>query len=177
MKKNLILSAVVTSIIMVGCGSSNNSNSNDDNDSNTTARFTITEVGGEKIRVDAQTKLEWIGSSGKNSNACIPQPAATTEPEDIADAIAHCEALEFAGKTDWRVATTSEHVVFIKGMHDAKLTPFYQNAMCPRVIGVDGTLASAVNTHNSSAVGEQTPWSTLLTNSTTNYGVKCVRNF
>ena len=130
---------------------------------------------GDTVEQDNQTKLEWVGSLGQQGGACRPHAAATSEAEDIAMAKAHCDALEFASHTDWRIATPEEHAMFIKGMKDAGMTPFYQNPACPRVIGANGNSAKAVNTHNSTPVGAMTPWATLLQQNRTNYGVKCVR--
>lgn len=171
MKKYLILPILSASLLLIGCG--NSANNNDDNSTSTT-RFTTTVVMGDTLRVDNIKKLEWIGSAG--NNACSPHSAATTEMADIASGKAHCEALTFAGKNDWRMATAKEHQEFITGMKDAKLTPFYANPACPRLIGTDGTSATAVNTHNSTPVGEMIPWATLLMQSATNFGVKCVRD-
>lgn len=161
-------------MMLAGCGSSNSTT-----DNNTMAnRFTKMTMMGDTVEQDNQTKLEWVGSAGAMGNACQPHAAATTEEADIASAQAHCDALEFASHTDWRVATPEEEAEFIKDMKEAGLTPFYQNPSCPRLIGVDGNgKAKAVNTHNSNPVGEMTPWATLITQDSKNFGVKCVRAF
>lgn len=180
-----MLGAILASLVTVGCGSSNNTtnngmNSGANNGSMQTERFTKMTMMGDTVEQDNQTKLEWVGSAGSNgTTACQPHGAATTEAADIAGAKAHCESLEFAGHSDWRVATAAEHAAFITGMKDAGMTPFYQNPACPRVLGTDanGTTAKAVNTHNSMPVGAMTPWATLLQQNATNYGVKCVRAF
>jgi len=120
----------------------------------------------------------WIGSAGSNgTTARQSHGAVTTEAGDIAMAKAHCEALVFTGHSDWRAATATEHATFITGMNSAGMTPYYFNPACQRVIGTDGTNATAVNTHNSSPIGATTPWETLLQGQATNYGVKCVRAF
>jgi hypothetical protein len=185
MKVQLLIGATVASLIMAGCGSSDNTSNTNTSmggsptmDANST-RFTKMTMMGDTVEQDNQTKLEWVGSSGSNgTSACQPHPAATTEAADIAGAKAHCDALTFAGHSDWRVATPEEHKMFIQGMKDADMTPFYQNPACPRLIGVDANgKAKAVNTHNSTPVGDMQTWDTLLRSSATNYGVKCVRKF
>jgi hypothetical protein len=65
----------------------------------------------------------------------------------------------------------------IKDMRSAGKTPFYTVPSCPRLMGVDGATATAVNTHNTDPVGGLTAWSMLLQLPKTNYGVKCVRSF
>ena len=185
MKTTLILGTIATSMILYGCGSSGNStNNNGMNTGNTnsgagqTERFTKMNMMGDTVEQDNQTKLEWVGSAGSNGmTACQPHGAATTEAGDIAMAKAHCDGLVFAGHDDWRVATAEEHAMFITGMDAAGMTPFYANPACPRLIGTDGTNATAVNTHNSNPVGAMTPWTTLLNQNATNFGVKCVRSF
>ena len=185
MKTTLILGTIAASIILSGCGSSGSStNNNGMNTGNTnggggqTARFTKMTMMGDTVEQDNQTKLEWVGSVGSNgTTACQPHAAATTEMADIAAAKAHCDALVFASHEDWRVATAAEHAAFITGMNAAGMTPYYANPACPRLIGTDGTNATAVNTHNSNPIGAMTPWATLLNQSATNFGVKCVRSF
>jgi len=167
MNKYLILPLLSASLLLIGCGSDNNSSSTSD-------RFTTIEMMGDTLRVDSMKKLEWIGSAG--NNACSPHAAATTEVADIASAQSHCQALIFAGHDDWRMATAIEHQDFITGMNDAGIIPFYANPSCPRLIGVDGSSATAVNTHNSTPVGAMIPWATLLMQDATNFGIKCVRN-
>ena len=179
----MILGAIVASMIMVGCGSSNSSTNSDTNTTTTgtntggtSTRFTTMDISGDTVRRNETTKLEWVGSSGKNgTNACKPHPAATTEDADIASAKAHCSALDFAGHMDWRVATKAEHKEFVTGMSAAGIVPYYVNPKCPRLIGVDGSVAIAVNTHNSTPVGAYTTWDNLLKLDKTNFGVKCVR--
>jgi hypothetical protein len=169
MNKNVLMGAMIASMMIVGCGGGSDTKNEPTKDE----RFSTMVTGGDTLRIDSMTKLEWIGSEG--NGACQPHGAATTESEDIAGAVAHCSSLSFAGHSDWRVATAAEHATFITGMSDAGIIPFYANPACPRLIGSDGTTAIAVNTHNSSPVGAMAPWATLLMQSATNYGVKCVR--
>jgi len=187
MKVQLLIGAMTASMMMAGCGSSNKTSSNTKTsmegnitmNTNSTERFTKMVMMGDTVEQDSQTKLEWVGSTGSNgTTACQPHPSATTEAADIAGAKAHCDALIFASHEDWRVATPQEHAIFIKGMQDAGMTPFYANPACPRLIGVDanGTV-KAVNTHNSAPVGDMSTWDALLKFDATNYGVKCVRSF
>ena len=61
-------------------------------------------------------------------------------------------------------------------MKAAGKTPFYANPACPRLIGLTGTSATAINTHNSTPIGGETTWETLIDSTASNYGVKCVRN-
>lgn len=170
MKSNGMISLFAVAILMVGCSDNDTVENND-----TAERFTTMEKSGDTVRIDSVSKLEWIGSAGMG--ACSPHAAATTEMEDLASGIAHCEALVFAGHEDWRMATAAEHADFIKGMDAAGLTPFYANPACPRLIGTEGSdSAVAVNTHNSDPVGSMTPWATLLMQNATNFGIKCVRD-
>jgi hypothetical protein len=179
MRRNLaitLLSTLSITLVMSGCGDDDNTSKT--NEDNTSTRFEQVTMMNDTVERDNQTKLEWVGSSGSMSTACVPHSAATTQEEDIASAKAHCDALVFAGHSDWRVATPAEHATFIADMNSAGKTPFYLNPACPRVIGVDGdNTAKAVNTHNSTPVAAMTPWSTLLTQGATNFGVKCVRDF
>jgi len=149
---------------------------NKTDENSTIDRFSTKDVNGEILEIDASTGLSWVGSKGANGRACQPRAAATTEEEDITAAKSHCTSLSFAGYSDWRVPTAKEQQIFITGMNDARIKPFYGNLGCPRVIGTDGKSAIAVNTHNSSPVGDLIPWKTLLENTATNFGVKCVRD-
>jgi len=171
MKANIALvGALGVALLINGCGSSDN------NTEETSDRFKIVEKMGDMVEQDSQSNLEWIGSAG--NGACSPNGAAESEEADVAAAQAHCDALTFAGHDDWRVSTPQEHADHIQGMMAAGMTPFYQNAGCPRLIGVDvNGNAQAVNTHNSDPVGGMTPWSTLLMQDPSNFGIKCVRDF
>jgi hypothetical protein len=181
MKKNIVISVIAVSILMSGCGSSNsadnsstnNTNMNSNMDENTTERFTKMTIMGDIVEVDNETGLEWIGSAG--DGACKPNAAATTQEADISTANAHCENLSFAGHDDWRAGTPEENANFIKDMKAAGKIPFYGNPGCPRLIGIDNNSAKAINTHNLSPVGKLTPWSDLITQDASNYGIKCVR--
>lgn len=181
MRKNLVitlLTSLSAALILTGCGDDDNDNKTTTTENNSSTRFEQVTIMNDTVERDNETKLEWVGSAGSMNTACSPRGSATSEAEDIASAQAHCDALEFAGYSDWRVATANEHATFIKEMHSAGKTPFYLNAACPRVIGVDGnTTAKAVNTHNTAPIGEMTAWSTLLTQGASNFGVKCVRDF
>lgn len=167
MKRQLFLSLFSASLIFTACGGDNDTE-------DTSERFMTMTMMGDTLRVDTMKKLEWISSTG--TNACSPHAAATTEEADIASGNAHCQALSFGGHDDWRMATAQEHQDFIIGMKDAGLTPFYANPACPRLLGTDGNVGTAINTHNSSPIGGLTPWSTLLIQDATNFGIKCVRN-
>lgn len=168
-----LVGVAFTAMIMTGCGSNNDKNEEENNAMSD--RFTLVEKSGDTVERDNEANLEWIGSAGMG--ACSPNGAATTQEADVAAAKAHCETLVFAGHDDWRVATAQENADHIQGMQDAGMTPFYQNAGCPRLIGVDASdNASAVNTHNASPAGNMTPWATLITQGASNYGVKCVRD-
>ena len=181
--KEIILSSIIASLLLVGCGNGSSTTDNtmtptETTMPNTTAdtRFTTMVMDTETIEVDTMKKVEWIGSAGKNQNACQPNAAATTESSDIAGAEAHCSQLVFATHDDWRVATPAEHKEHITGMNAVGKTPFYANPACPRLIGVMGTSATAVNTHNSTPIGGETTWANLISSTASNYGVKCVRD-
>ncbi len=166
----MILISLIASLVLVGCG---NSSSSDDGTKNT--RFSTMTMDTETVEVDKLKKVQWVGSVGKNQNACKPNGAATTQSADIAGAKAHCAQLVFSGHNDWRVATPGEHKEHITAMKLAGKTPYYANAACPRLIGVMGTRATAVNTHNSMPIAAETTWVNLINATASSYGVKCIR--
>jgi len=186
MKLNLTLgmtAVVCATLILSGCGSDNNDNNNSTDVLPAPApapRFSAVVKGSDTVEQDSQAKLEWIGSVGTTGGqACTPNSAAGTEMVEIAEAKAFCEALVFAGSSDWRTGTAMENQEHIRGMQAQGLIPFYLVSACPRLIGVDtNNSASAVNTHNiTGAVGNLTPWATLLQQPSSNFGVKCVRDY
>ncbi len=172
MKKNVLMGAMVASMMMVGCGSDN-----DEAPVTTEPRFSTKIVMGDTMELDSATNLAWIGSVGTaGGNACIPNPAPTDMMTEVATAKDHCTALVFAGHGDWRMPTASENTKFITDMMSDGKIPFYANPSCPRIIGIDGEIAVTVNTHNTQIVGDTTPWPTLLEmQGGKNFGVKCVR--
>ena len=182
--KTIILSSIITSLLLVGCGNSSDNNSiSNSNSSNTITtpstidtRFSTMTMDTETVEVDNMKKVEWVGSVGKNQNACQPHAAATTEAADIAGAKAHCSQLVFATHSDWRVATPAEIKEHVTAMEAAGKIPFYANPACPRLIGVMGNTATAVNTHNSTPTGGETTWANLINSTASNYGVKCIRS-
>ena len=171
MNYKLMGGALIASILIIGCGGSTNSNSSN------TERFTTMTVNGDTLEQDNVKKLEWIGSAGADGKACQANPIADMEAGAVASAVDHCFSLVFAGYDDWRVPTPEEQSDMIKEMRAAGKTPFYTVPSCPRLMGVEGNTAKAVNTHNSEPVGALTPWPALLQLPKTNYGVKCVRSF
>lgn len=172
MNKNVLMGAVVASMIMVGCGSSSK---DDDVNRSASERFTTIVKSGDTVEQDSQKKLEWVGSAG--NSACQPNPSAGAEDGAVAMANDHCSALVFAGHDDWRTGTATENADHIKGMEEAAMTPFYQMMACPRLIGVDGNSAMIVNTHNTNPAGNTKAWNEFLNASGgQNYGVKCVRD-
>jgi len=171
MNYNVITGAIIASMLIVGCGSTSNDNSSD------VERFTKVTVNGDTMEQDNQRKLQWVGSAGADGNACQANPVADMEAGAVASANDHCFALVFAGHEDWRAPTATEQSDMIKGMLAEGETPFYTVPSCPRLMGVDGEIATAVNTHNLEPVGGLTSWSDLLALPKTNYGVKCVRAF
>lgn len=199
-KTMLSLVAITTSLLVFsGCGSSSSDTTSQSNEMNqtennmtempstdmnntemnSTVRFESVMIEGDSIERDNQTKLDWVASTGTKSVACSPHAAPTTEASDVASAQAHCDALTFAGYSDWRVPTVNEHITFIQDMDSAGKMPYYLSPLCHRVIGVDNnTTAMTVNTHNTTPLAATTTWSTLMSRSTeTNFGVKCVRDF
>jgi hypothetical protein len=188
-KMTVIMVALSASLLIFsGCGDSDNNTTIENNETNqtesnttetnSTVRFESEFIAGDKVERDNQTKLEWIGSIGTLSSACMPNVVADAEETEVEASKAHCENLTFAGHSDWRVPTSAENSAYIKAMQDAGKTPYYLSSTCPRVIGVDSnTSAQVVNTHNSDPVGAITPWSTFLESTITSFGVKCVRDF
>lgn len=178
--KTIILSSIIASLVLVGCGSDDSNSSNSSNTtstpSTTDTRFSTMIMDTETVEVDNMKKVEWVGSVGKNQNACQPHAAATTESADIAGAKAHCAQLVFATHDDWRVATPAEHKEHVTSMEAVGKIPFYANPACPRLIGVMGSTATAVNTHNSTPTGGETTWANLINSTASNYGVKCIRS-
>lgn len=166
--KTVFLSTV-SLVLLVGCGSSA--------DDTEVIRFVNMTTDGETVEVDNKKKLEWIGSNGKNQDACQPHSAATTESADVVSAKEHCSQLVFAKYEDWRVATPTEHQEHIMAMKNAEKTPYYISPACKRVIGVDANdTATAIYTHNSDSIGSVIVWSDLINETISNYGVKCVRD-
>jgi len=170
MNYRFIGGALVASILIVGCGSSSDNSSD-------VERFTKVTVSGDTLEQDNMKKLQWVGSAGADGKACQANPIADMEAGAVASANDHCFALVFAGHDDWRVPKAVEQSDMIKDMRSAGQTPFYTVPSCPRLMGVDGEIATAVNTHNVEPVGGLTAWSDLLALPKTNYGVKCVRTF
>ena len=170
MNYKLAIGALATSILIVGCGSTSHDNSN-------VERFTTKTINNDTLEQDNVKKLEWVGSKGADGNACQANPRAAEEIVAVESAKDHCMILSFAGYEDWRVPTPEEQSEMIIAMRAAGKTPFYTVPACPRLMGVNGTTAQAVNTHNTDPVGKLTPWSELLQLPKTNYGVKCVRSF
>ncbi len=170
MNYRFIGGALVASILIVGCGSSSDNSSD-------VERFTKVTLNGDTLEQDNTKKLQWVGSAGADGNACQANPIADMEAGAVASANEHCWALVFAGYADWRAPTATEQADMIIEMRAAGQTPFYTVPSCPRLMGVDGSIATAVNTHNLEPVGALTSWSDLLDLPKTNYGVKCVRAF
>ena len=167
----IVFVSVVSLALLTGCGSSNN------NDILDVTRFTNITIDGEVVEVDNTKNLGWIGSSGKNQDACQPHKAATTEFSDVSSAKEHCSQLVFAGHEDWRVATPIEHQEYILAMEGVEKVPYYISTACKRVIGVDGNdTAKAIHTHNSDSIGSMMLWSDLINEVSSSYGVKCVRD-
>lgn len=168
MNYKIVGSALVASLVLVACGGSSDSS---------TERFTKEVRNGDTLEKDNQTRLEWVGSAGADGNACQANPVADMEAGAVASANDHCFSLVFAGYDDWRAPTAAEQSAMIKDMNAAGKTPFYTVPSCPRLMGVDGMTATAVNTHNKEPIGGLTAWPALLQLPKTNYGVKCVRSF
>lgn len=171
MNYGFMVGVLVVSVLIVGCGSSSNDNSSN------VERFTKVTVNGDTLEQDNTKKLQWVGSAGADGNACQANPVADMEVGAVASANDHCFSLVFASHDDWRAPTAAEQSDMIKEMRSAGQTPFYTVPSCPRLMGVDGATATAVNTHNVEPVGGLTAWPMLLALPKTNYGVKCVRVF
>lgn len=189
MNKNILIGAILASLMIVGCGSSNSDTTNDtpdrtiDDDMNvtsmdtnmTSSRFRSMTMNKQIIVIDAITKLEWINGASQEDistgteNGCLPTGPGETEESAKAISSTHCDTLDFAGYTDWRVPTAEEHKVFIVEMKKADMTPFYTNPFCPRVAGTDADDLNTVNTHNTAPIGDINSWAEG------NYGTRCVR--
>ena len=182
LSKTIILASIIASFALVGCGGSDNNNNvnSTPKDTNKTQRFAKMPMGDQFVMQDMMTRLEWVeGNGGKTgvSSGCNPVGAGNDATTIKSIAQQFCSDLNFAGHDDWRVATPSEHQIFITEMAKEGKVPFYANPACPRLVGVEanGTTKS-VNTHNTNPIGAMTPWENLpLTGN--NAGVKCVRTF
>ena len=175
MKKTLFTS-MIGALLLVSCNNASYSDTDKDKEETITVRFSAKTVGSETMEIDTKKKLAWIGSIGIEETACKPSSAETTMEEDISMAKAHCDTLVFAGHEDWRVATIAENKDYITQMHLSGKIPFYGNPKCPRLIGIDSTKAEAINTHNNMPLGTLTPWTTLIAQEKSSYGIKCVRD-
>jgi hypothetical protein len=185
MKLKILALLLTVLIVMTGChkdghedssSDNNDTNSTDSNstntDTNTTvSRFSTISTGGDTVRIDGTTNLQWVASSKGYTETA----AATTESSDISGAKAYCSTITFSGNNDWRVPTSLENAAFVKAMETEKLVPYYKTATIPRLIGVDGNRSKAINTHNSIPTGNISTWTTLLSESSTSYATKCVR--
>ena len=179
--KTLILTSIIASLALVGCGDSNSSSDNDDNKSEPKQeRFAKMPMGDQFVMQDMMTNLEWVEGNGRKAgvdSGCNPVGAGNDTEAIKSIAKQFCSDLNFAGHEDWRVATPAEHQTFITEMAKEGKIPFYANPTCPRLVGVEanGTTKS-INTHNTNPIGAMTPWEKLpLTGN--NAGVKCVRTF
>ena len=117
--KNIVLSAVLMGVVLVGCGGGNGSSVNkidenktkqsvqqDSNDSIVTQniRFTPMSMNGNFIMQDRTTKLEWVnGNPG-----CHPMTPGKDLATAMNEAENHCQGLSFAGHDDWRVPNITE---------------------------------------------------------------------
>lgn len=179
----MLLSSLVISTIMIGCGSSSDgttvatsdsgmqsSGGNTTNGSNnsTTTRFATMSMNNQTVTRDVTINLEWVNGPG----GCHPMVPGKTEEVAFDEAEAHCQNLDFAGHTDWRVPKIGEIQTFTVEMQNANLQPFYQNPACPRVVGynADKTQIQNTNTHNTPPIGTISDWDEL------NAGVRCVRD-
>jgi len=178
----ILLSSLVISTIMIGCGSSSDGetvatgdnsmqtdgNTTNGSNNNTTTRFATMSMNNQTLTRDVTTNLEWVNGPG----GCHPMVPGKTEQVAFDEAEAHCLNLDFAGHTDWRVPTIGEIQTFTVEMQNANLTPYYQNAACPRVVGYnnDKTQIQNTNTHNTPPIGTISDWGEL------NAGVRCVRD-
>ena len=166
MKKTMILASLALSVIMIGCGNS----SNDDNNKNgsISSRFSIIDMGGQKVMRDTNTSLEWTNSAG----GCQPITTSGVAQSDAQNtALNYCNTSTFAGHTDWRVPTAIEGQTFINEMKSEGITPYYTNPTCPRVVGFNAekTTLQTVNSHNTAPIGAITAWPSLRA------GIRCVR--
>jgi hypothetical protein len=178
MKSQMLAVVLITSFMLIGChkdghgDSSSDTNSSESEDINTTNRFSAVSNGGDTVWKDATTKLQWVASTNGYTSAV----AATTEASDKASADSYCSSISFGGYSDWRVPTSYEHSVFVKAMLSEGSTPFYADSNALKLIGIDGNLTKAVNTHNSSPVGGIITWEQFMEKDSTTYSIKCVRN-
>ena len=83
----------------------------------------------EKTFVDTQTGLEWIANEIINL--------------ERDEAIAHCEALNYAGHQDWRLSTNNELSSFIKALDQSSVRPEYLGSFSGCLAGItsDGYIA------------------------------------
>jgi len=118
----------------------------------------------------------WAESYGSNGQkSCQAHHSVTNEENDKLSAKQHCQNLQFAGFSDWRVPTVSESKEYIKAMQEHGLTPYYIHPSCPRLLALSNGAAGVVNTHNSIPVGAIRSYQELSEQSSNSFGVKCVR--
>lgn len=149
MKK--IVSLLTLSIILslTACSSDDEATKTED------TRFKSELVGDDKmeILIDTKTGLTWVN----DIKGCIP---GVVIPDG------QSEALEFAGKDDWRTPTSAEQVELMKAIVERKMKLKYINANCAIMSSSDGVW---VFTENSNSPGETT------TTEPGNAGIRSVR--
>jgi len=166
MKKIYLLSI----FILIGC-------QNDISKKDEPSRFSKMVILNDTVIKDKKTSLMWAESFGSNGQkSCQAHHNAIDEQNDIKLAQQHCQKLQFAGFSDWRVPTATESKEYIKSMQKAGLTPYYEHPSCPRVFAIDNNNGVVVNTDNILPIGDIINYSKLLVqSSSSSFGVKCVR--
>jgi len=140
------------------------------------SRFEKVIILNDTVIKDKKTSLMWAESYGSNGQkSCQAHHKATNEQNDKLLAKQHCQNLQFAGFSDWRVPTASEMQEYIRAMEKAGLKPYYEHPSCPRVFAINNTEAVTINTRNRLPVGAITKYEQLLKESGSSFGVKCVR--
>ena len=176
LRNGIILASMVASFALVGCGGSDSKS--EETPAQEDTRFSKMPMGEQFVMQDSKTNLEWVEGNGNKagvSSGCNPIGAGNDAITMKTIGEEFCADLDFAGHTDWRMATPSEHQEFITGMEAVGKVPFYANPACPRLVGIESSGdVKSVNTHNTAPTGGMTPWADLPMDAN-NAGIKCVR--
>jgi hypothetical protein len=136
---------------------------------NAAERYLVTPVGSQKRVLDRSTGLEWQYSG-------VPETTGKTWNQ----ALAYCESLSYAGKTDWRLPNLHESYTLLDFSHHAPATTlpggtsehFWTSSHAVAISGSAPGLAYSVGFKGDEA---DPPTSGFATSAGTAQAVRCVR--